>query len=52
MEVPCCFGLVHLVKTALADSGKCLPLGITKVGIRGDILETSAPGCGCQGGCG
>jgi Pyruvate/2-oxoacid:ferredoxin oxidoreductase delta subunit len=39
MEVPCCFGLVQLVRLALADSGKDIPLTLTKVGIRGNILE-------------
>ncbi len=39
MEVPCCYGLVHLVRLALADSGKDIPLTLTKVGIRGGILE-------------
>jgi ferredoxin len=39
MEVPCCFGMVHLVRQAIAASGKALPLGLTKVGIRGEVLE-------------
>ena len=28
MEVPCCFGLKHLVKTALVQSGKDIPLSL------------------------
>jgi len=40
MEVPCCFGLVHLVHESLKESGKDIPLTLTKVGIKGDILET------------
>ncbi len=40
MEVPCCFGLVGLVQLALQDSGKQIPASVTKVGVRGDILET------------
>lgn len=40
MEVPCCFGLVHLVHESLKESGKDIPLKLTKVGIKGDILET------------
>ena len=40
MEVPCCFGLVHLVHESLKESGKDIPLTLTKVGIRGEILET------------
>jgi hypothetical protein len=43
MEVPCCFGLVRLVQTALKDSGKAIPLVLTKVGIRGQVLERSQP---------
>lgn len=40
MEVPCCFGIVHLVHEALKESGKGIPLKLLKVGIRGDITET------------
>ena len=39
MEVPCCFGLVHVVEQALADAGKDIPLTLTKIGIQGEILE-------------
>ncbi len=39
MEVPCCFGLVHLVHESLKESGKDIPLRLIKVGIEGDILE-------------
>jgi len=37
MEVPCCFGLVHLVKQALANSGKNIPLKEVNVSIQGEI---------------
>jgi len=40
MEVPCCFGLVHIVSQALQESGKAIPATISVVGIRGGILET------------
>ena len=40
MEVPCCFGLVHLVHESLKESGKKIPLTLVKVGIRGDVIET------------
>lgn len=36
MEVPCCFGLVNLVKEALGTSGKDIPLREVTIGIRGD----------------
>jgi hypothetical protein len=39
MEVPCCYGLVHLVQQALQDSEKGIPLFLTKIGVKGDILE-------------
>ncbi len=44
MEVPCCFALVRLVQLALQDSGKQIPADVTKVGVRGEILETSQLG--------
>ena len=39
MEVPCCVGLVHTVKQALADSGKAIPLKLTKIGVQGEIRD-------------
>jgi NAD-dependent dihydropyrimidine dehydrogenase PreA subunit len=41
MEVPCCFGLVRLVGQAVEDSGKDIPVTLTRVGIRGQILESN-----------
>ena len=43
MEVPCCFGLVHLVHESIKESGKDIPLTLIKVGIRGDIIDTIRP---------
>jgi len=43
MEVPCCFALVQIVKLALRDSGKAIPLTLIKIGVRGDLLETASP---------
>lgn len=37
--VPCCFGLVHLVKLALAASGKSIPLRLVRVDMQGQIVE-------------
>ncbi len=41
MEVPCCFGLVQIVRNALERSGKKIPLTFTKIGIRGSVIETT-----------
>ncbi len=41
MEVPCCFGLVQLVRLALADAGRQIPFILTKIGIRGALCETN-----------
>lgn len=41
MTVPCCAGLVHLVRNALKKSGKSIPLQLVQVSPEGDIaLET------------
>jgi NAD-dependent dihydropyrimidine dehydrogenase PreA subunit len=37
MEVPCCSGLVHLARQAIAASGKDIPLREVTIGIRGTI---------------
>lgn len=39
MEVPCCFGLVHIAREALGKSGKDISLEEAMVGIKGEILE-------------
>ena len=39
MEVPCCFGLVHLIHQATQESGKDIPVETTKIGVRGTIGE-------------
>ena len=41
MEVPCCSGLVRLVEQALEDSGKRVPLTLTKIAIKGEIREST-----------
>jgi NAD-dependent dihydropyrimidine dehydrogenase PreA subunit len=40
MEVPCCFGLVHIVSEALKESRKAIPAQTVQIGIRGDLQET------------
>ena len=37
MEVPCCGGLEHAVKTALAAGGKDIPLTVQVVNIDGTL---------------
>ena len=37
MEVPCCFGLVHMAKQAIALSGKDIPFKELTVGVRGEV---------------
>jgi hypothetical protein len=41
MEVPCCNGLRELVRLAIQDSGKNIPVSRTKISIRGEVLEIS-----------
>ncbi len=42
MEVPCCGGLVRVVKQALAQSGKDLPVEVVTIGIRGEKKQPLA----------
>ena len=37
MEVPCCYGLVHMAKQAMDLSGKDLPYEEVTIGIRGEV---------------
>lgn len=41
MEVPCCSGLVHMVKQAIRLSGKNIPLKEVTIGMKGDIKTGS-----------
>jgi len=39
MEVPCCFGMLSIVKQAVKDSGKDIPVKAVNIGIRGNIIS-------------
>jgi Pyruvate/2-oxoacid:ferredoxin oxidoreductase delta subunit len=39
LEVPCCFGLVQLVRAALTAAGKNLPVTIVTLGTRGNVVQ-------------
>ncbi len=39
MEVPCCGGIEHAVKTALMQSGKFIPWQVVTISTEGEILE-------------
>lgn len=43
MEVPCCSGIVKAVETALARSGKDIPLQRVKIGIKGNKENIDNP---------
>ncbi|MFH1378926.1 MAG: 4Fe-4S binding protein [bacterium] len=39
MEVPCCFGLVSLLKSAIAASGKNIPFSTINISIKGEKIS-------------
>jgi ferredoxin len=39
MEVPCCFGLVGLIKSAIAESGKNIPFDQAVINIKGERVK-------------
>ncbi|MBU2550105.1 MAG: 4Fe-4S binding protein [Proteobacteria bacterium] len=39
MTVPCCFGLVHLIREAIKESGRSIPLRLVKVDVNGEVIE-------------
>lgn len=39
MEVPCCGGLLHMVRTALGNATRKVPVKKMIVGIKGDVLQ-------------
>jgi ferredoxin len=51
MEVPCCFGLVRVVQLALQEAGTTnVPLTLTKIGIKGQVLERRQVGPAAEKG--
>ncbi len=38
MEVPCCYGLVHVAQEALKRSGKAVPFESIIIGIKGEVI--------------
>jgi len=40
MEVPCCFGLIGVVKSAISESGKDIPFEKVNISIKGERLST------------
>ncbi|MBI4721735.1 MAG: 4Fe-4S binding protein [Candidatus Stahlbacteria bacterium] len=39
MEVPCCFGLVSIVKNAIKSSGQNIPFSEVTLGIKGEMMQ-------------
>ncbi len=39
MEVPCCFGLIQIIKDAIKDSGKEIPFTDVNIGIGGQRIK-------------
>jgi NAD-dependent dihydropyrimidine dehydrogenase PreA subunit len=39
MEVPCCGGLLQMAKTARENAGRNIPIKMSIVGIKGDVLQ-------------
>ncbi|MBN1289830.1 MAG: 4Fe-4S binding protein [Actinobacteria bacterium] len=38
MEVPCCFGMAHLIRESILNSGKRISVKMIRLSIKGDIL--------------
>lgn len=39
MEVPCCFGLIHIIEQAMKKAGKDIPFESITIGIKGQVLQ-------------
>ncbi len=46
MQVPCCHALAWLAQQAAADSGKDVPVKLTKLSLRGEVLEEETAAAG------
>jgi hypothetical protein len=44
MEVPCCHGLVQIVRLAVQAAGKDIPLTLREVTVRGQLAEEEGKG--------
>lgn len=42
MQVPCCSGLLHLARRAVAQANRKIPINFIVVGLRGEILQQGA----------
>lgn len=43
MEVPCCFGMIQIIREALAKSGKNIPLDEVTISIKGSRMGAAVP---------
>ncbi len=41
MEVPCCYGLINVIRRAIEDSGKAVPFTEVTISIRGEKIDES-----------
>jgi hypothetical protein len=39
MEVPCCGGLLQMAKTARENAGRNIPVKLSVISIKGEVLE-------------
>ena len=42
MEVPCCAGMSHIVRQAVAESGKDIPVETVTISLEGDVVRQEA----------